>query len=275
MSSGADLARGALAAARAAARQRPAGPAKPRRNFTAVKSGTGRDPVGLGATLGAIAAANGWDTQQRAGSIVDQWPDLVPPELAGLVTPEHFDPERRILHLRPATAAAASMLRLLGRGLPGTLNGKLGGNVVAGIKVLPVGAGGNRAHSGEAWGGDFTAVKPGTGRGREFSAENPAPGWPGPTGAPPSAELQEWRDTYRRERATRDTSVQPSSSPWFEGAYGRLREPETVHAATVGTPEDPDLRARSAAAHARALAAARAQRRPGDPTTLRPAAGAA
>lgn len=265
MSSGADLARGALAAARAAARKQGTGKLAKQKRLTAVQRGTGRDPVGLGATLAAIGAANGWDVQTRAGSITDRWPQIAPTHLVDLVQPEHYDPERRILHLRPTTNAAASMLRLMGDQLAKHLNTELGSDVVARLRVLSVGPGRTTAEPG----GIFTAVKtpePGAGVNPVYSP---------PTGAPPSQDMRAWRETYREQRARTETTPPRPSSPWFEGAYGRLREPETAFQAVAAAPEDPapvhDQAARSAASHARALAAART----GDPTPLRPAAGAA
>jgi hypothetical protein len=277
VSSGADLARGALAAARAAARKQGTGKPTKQKRLTAVQRGTGRDPVGLGATLAAIGAANGWDIQTRAGSITDRWPQIAPTHLVDLVRPEHYDPERRILHLRPATNAAASILRLDGGRLAKHLNTELGSDVVAGLRVLAVGPGQPTeqvpAESSAVPDGIFTAVKtpePGPGVNPVYSP---------PTGAPPSQDMQAWRKTYREQRARTETTPPRLSSPWFEGAYGRLREPETAFQAVAAAPEDPapvhDQAARSAASHARALAAARTRPRTGDPTPLRPAAGAA
>jgi predicted nucleic acid-binding Zn ribbon protein len=270
--SGRDLARETLRQALADAKNRRQEPAAKKRPLRAVRRNhTAGDPVALGAALTQLMVDRGLEQGAVGGSVLDRWPQIAP-ELADHVRAVHYDDKRLRLHLQPTSPAFATQLNLFQAQLVKRINDAMGGRAVQGLQIL------RPTHTG----GRVNPVYPGpaVGEGREFSAENPAPGWPGPTGAPASVEMREWRDTYRRERAARDTSAPPPSSPWFASAYGRLREPETVHAATVNTadvstPEEPDLRARSAAAHARALAVARAQRRPGDPTTLRPAAGAA
>jgi hypothetical protein len=137
-SSGADLARQALAAARAAAKTAPAAGPKQRRPKTGRRNGSGRDPVGLGAALERIATEQGWGTGLAGGNILDQWATLCP-QYADTVTPTAYDPERGRLDLRPANYAVASGLRLLGGQLAKQINDKMGRTVVRTIRVLPVG----------------------------------------------------------------------------------------------------------------------------------------
>jgi hypothetical protein len=135
--SGRDLARQALAAYKSTAR--PSAQAKPRTRVRRADRGTGRDPVGLGALLGRISAEQDWEASLSAGSIIDQWPDLCP-QFVGRIQPVHYDPERRVLELRPCSPAYAAQLRLLGGQLAKQINDKLGSEVVRAIKPLPVGA---------------------------------------------------------------------------------------------------------------------------------------
>jgi hypothetical protein len=135
--SGVDLARQALAAYKSTAR--PSTQTKPRTRVRRADRGTGRDPVGLGALLGRIGAEQGWERSLSAGSIIDQWADLCP-QFVGRIEPVHYDPERRVLELRPCSPAYAAQLRLLGGQLAKQINDKLGSEVVRAIKPLPVGA---------------------------------------------------------------------------------------------------------------------------------------
>jgi predicted nucleic acid-binding Zn ribbon protein len=262
-SGGADLARTALAAARAAARTKSAaGSSKPKRLATVKRTG-GRDPIGLGTALGAIANANGWDLQAKAGSITDRWHEIAPDELVDSVRPEHYDTERRVLHLRPATMAAASMLRWTGGQLAARINQKLGQDVIRSIKVLPPNQTGNRQLS----------MDNRTPAASDCRAITPAPV---ATGSPPSEEMQAWRTQYRDQRAAGSAQPPQPTSRWFEGVYGKLREPEAEHRnGVVAREEVEEQTRRSADSHLRALAVARSQRRTGDPAPLHRIEGAA
>ncbi|MFI0156269.1 DciA family protein [Streptomyces lydicus] len=135
-STGADLARQALAAWKATAKTRPAtGATKPRKKRRA-QYGDGRDPVGLGSVLGQISAENEWKTAVAGGSILDRWAELCP-ELVGKVAPETFDAPTGRLHLRPASPTYATHLRMLGPQLVARLQAK--GVPVRTIRVLAPG----------------------------------------------------------------------------------------------------------------------------------------
>jgi hypothetical protein len=261
--SGADLARTALAAAKAAARQRGTTAAKPKR-LAPVKRGAGRDPQRLGDTLGQVVAANGWDTAAKAGSITDRWASIAPTDIADQVRPEHYDPQRRVLHLRPATQAAASMLRLTGAQLATTLNQRLGQDLIAAIKVLPVQTVSRRPDlSMDKSAGSHASSRDDL----SMDKRRPAVG----AGAPPSLAMRDWLTQHRQQRAHCDATAETPRHPLFADAYGHLREdPAAFHpAAAVIAEEHPETQAqRSAASHARALAAARTRRRTGDPTPL-------
>ncbi|GAA2125257.1 hypothetical protein GCM10009759_77260 [Kitasatospora saccharophila] len=139
--SGVDLARVALKAAREAARTRgadaPGGAsatARPARRRT-VRTG-GRDPIGLGAAFAGLVADRAWEMPTAGGGVIDQWADIAP-ELIGKVAPVHYDPPTGRLDLQPASAAYATQLRLLGRQLVARINGKVGRTVVRDLRVLP------------------------------------------------------------------------------------------------------------------------------------------
>jgi predicted nucleic acid-binding Zn ribbon protein len=137
--SGADLARQALAAARANAKNTPT--PKDRRPRTRIQRrdrGPGRDPIAFGNLLGKVSTEQGWPAALDGGSVLARWADLCP-QFATTVQPVSYDAERRVLELRPSTHTIASGLRLLGGQLAKQINDKLGSTVVRAIRVLPVG----------------------------------------------------------------------------------------------------------------------------------------
>ncbi|MFJ7297587.1 DciA family protein [Streptomyces collinus] len=137
--SGADLARMALANARANAKTTPTPPAKKTRRGPRPARGEGRDPQGLGSILTKLTGEQGWEASISGGSVIDQWPTLCP-QYVGCVEPAAYDETRGRLDLRPASHAYAAQLRILGGQLAKQINDKLGRPVVKSIRVLPVGA---------------------------------------------------------------------------------------------------------------------------------------
>ncbi len=137
--SGADLARQALAAARAAAKTQPAANQKKRRSSIRPSRGEGRDPQGLATVFERLTADQGWADSINGGSIIDQWAKICPPELATTVQPTAYDPERGRLTLQPSTPAYATQVRLFQRKLTQHLNQQLGKPAVREIRVLPPG----------------------------------------------------------------------------------------------------------------------------------------
>ncbi|MFH8813089.1 DciA family protein [Streptomyces hygroscopicus] len=135
--SGVDLARVALQAARAAAKQRPTEKKTARRRNTA-RRGDGRDPIGLGTAITGLLADRGWEAPTTGGNILDQWPTLCP-NLAATVQPVHYDAESGRLDLRPVSDAQGAQLRLRARQLVAHLNGKLGREAVREVRVLAPG----------------------------------------------------------------------------------------------------------------------------------------
>jgi predicted nucleic acid-binding Zn ribbon protein len=136
--SGADLARQALAVARAAAKNQPAAGPKKTRRSTRPARGEGRDPQGLGSVLARLTTDQGWDDSISGGNLIDQWATLCP-HLVGRAEPVAYDEHRGRLDLRPGSHAYAAQLRLVSGQLGKQINDKLGRTVVRSIRVLPVG----------------------------------------------------------------------------------------------------------------------------------------
>jgi predicted nucleic acid-binding Zn ribbon protein len=135
---GADLARQALAAARAAAKNTPT--PKARSTRARREPGSGRDPVALGNILDGIATNEGWKDSLGAGDITDRWPDLCPTVYADKTSPAGFDPDTGTLAIRPATHAAATGLRMAEPQLVKHINRQLARPVVRRLRILAVGA---------------------------------------------------------------------------------------------------------------------------------------
>jgi hypothetical protein len=136
--SGADLARMALANARAAApKSSAAGPARTKPKRT-VRRSDSRDPISLAAAITNLGADLPLEAGLAGGNVIDQWPTLCP-QYKGCVEPVAYDEHRGRLDLRPATHAYAAQLRLLGGQLAKQINDKLGKPIVRSIRVLPVG----------------------------------------------------------------------------------------------------------------------------------------
>ncbi|MFD8488582.1 DciA family protein [Streptomyces sp. NPDC059712] len=137
--SGADLARMALAAARANAKHTPAPAARKTRRGPRPARGEGRDPQGLSTILDRLQAEQGWDAGLNGGNLLDQWATIAPTELAATVQAVAYDPERGILELRPASPAYATQIRLFQQQLAAHLNRALGRPAVRSIRVLAPG----------------------------------------------------------------------------------------------------------------------------------------
>ncbi|MFE6808620.1 DUF721 domain-containing protein [Streptomyces sp. NPDC057681] len=134
---GADLARLALANARAAAKTAPARTSRTGPGRT-MRRGTGRDPITLACVITELGADLPLEAGAAGGNLIDQWVSLCP-QFADTVQLVAYDTDRGRLDLRPASHAYAAQLRLLGGQLAKQINDKLGRTVVRSIRVLPVG----------------------------------------------------------------------------------------------------------------------------------------
>ncbi|WP_329028272.1 DciA family protein [Streptomyces sp. NBC_00690] len=139
-SSGVDLARVALQAARAAAKNRPAdhpgGRSATRRLRTARPEG--RDPLTFGAAITNLVTDRAWDTPVTGGSVIDRWASIAP-ELDSKVRAVRVDPETGHLVLLPTSSAYATQLRLLESQMVTRINTAMGANAVRGLRVLAPG----------------------------------------------------------------------------------------------------------------------------------------
>ncbi len=139
--SGVDLARVALAAAKEAAKQRgttTSAKRTPKNRPSARRDG--RDPMGLGGALAQLVTERGWETPKAGGSVMDQWPTIVTPEVADHLRAVAFDQHTGRLDLLPATNAWATQARLSSAQLIRQANAAVGTEAVRQIRVLPVGA---------------------------------------------------------------------------------------------------------------------------------------
>lgn len=158
--SGLDMAREALAAARAEAKRRGLRPGTssggrsradgtPRqRRWRAAGadqlSGAypdDRDPQLLAAALDRVIAERGWETEKAGGDVLGRWPAIVGQEIAEHATPVSFDDGNLVL--QADTTAWATQLRLLAPQLLARLADELGAGVVRSVTV--------RGPSGPSW----------------------------------------------------------------------------------------------------------------------------
>lgn len=216
--SGADLARLAFQAARAASKVKPS--AAPKVRTRRPVRGERREPAGLGNVLAAVSGELGWQAGVQGGDLLERWPDLCP-QYVGRVEPAHFDPRAGRLDLRPSSPAYATQLRLLGGQLCKQINDKMGQAVVRSVRVLPVGALANE----------------------EFSSR-PGPATPAAAVDPGPVKTRDTAsDGYRATLAAVRRAAPRTVDPRVLEAIARqdqdaAREPETAFAATVAAMQD-------------------------------------
>lgn len=137
--SGIDLARAALAAARAAAKTRPTQPQRKKRPTTGTSTRRPGDPMGLGAAITRMMTERDWRPPETGGSIIDHWPTIAP-ELADKVAAVRYEHDAGVLHLRPATDAYGTQLRLHQTQILARIQQAPSGKSVHSLKILPTGA---------------------------------------------------------------------------------------------------------------------------------------
>ncbi len=138
-SPGVDMAREALAAARAAAKK--SGVRPPSRTRTAAAPARpGRDPVGLAGVWDQLVAERGWAIPAAGGTLMDLWSRTVPPEIAENLVPAGFDPTTGRLDIEPASSAWATQARLITPVLIRQANRVAGAHAVRTVRVLPPGS---------------------------------------------------------------------------------------------------------------------------------------
>jgi predicted nucleic acid-binding Zn ribbon protein len=134
--SGPDLARAALAQAKARAAERGAVPRSPRPRRAVERPGSGRDardPVLFGAAIARLVAERGWESTTSAGRVMGEWDVLVGAEIA-----EHCRPASLLegeLVLVAESSAWATQLRLMSAQLVRRLTAQVGPGVVKTLVV--------------------------------------------------------------------------------------------------------------------------------------------
>jgi predicted nucleic acid-binding Zn ribbon protein len=138
--SGVDLARVALRAAKEQARARGAAAVqKKQARRGGLRSGAradGRDPLPLGAAISRLITERGWEAPAAVGGVMGRWPQLVGPEVAQHCAPDRYDEDERVLTVQCDSTAWATQLRLLAPTLVARLNADLGHGTVKLLKVL-------------------------------------------------------------------------------------------------------------------------------------------
>ncbi|MFB7552583.1 DciA family protein [Streptomyces sp. NPDC056154] len=138
--SGVDLARVALRAAMEQARRNGGGQKarkKPRPVRTVRRDG--REPMGLGAAIGALVTERAWELPAAGASLRDRWAAIAP-ELAGHVAAVSYDPDSGRLTVCPESTAWATKARLEQTRVIAAANKAAGRTVVSSLRILPPGA---------------------------------------------------------------------------------------------------------------------------------------
>jgi predicted nucleic acid-binding Zn ribbon protein len=153
------IAREALAAARAEARRRGLRPgrtssadsgdtsaARRRRSRVVDEARSGahpdeRDPQLLGWAVDRLVTDRGWSTDAAVGGVLGRWASIVGPDVAAHAEPLSFDDGR--LLVGADSTAWATQIRLLAPALLGRLAEELGAGVVTSVDV--------RGPSGPSW----------------------------------------------------------------------------------------------------------------------------
>ncbi|PJI91065.1 DUF721 domain-containing protein [Luteimicrobium subarcticum] len=132
------LARDALARARAAARAKGLRPGAPRRASMAdPRTGTGRDgrdPQLLGSVMAHLLQTRGWVEEVSVGGVIGRWREIVGDQVADHCVPETF--EDKVLTVRTDSSAWATQVRLLVPRLLELLGSEVGQGVVTEVRVL-------------------------------------------------------------------------------------------------------------------------------------------
>ncbi|MFM9584230.1 DUF721 domain-containing protein [Streptomyces caniscabiei] len=138
--SGVDLARVALRAAMEAARANGGGQkakAKPRIVRTVRRDG--REPMGLGAAIGALVTERAWELPAAGATLRERWAAIAP-ELAGHVAAVSYDADSGQLTVCPESAAWATKARLEQTRIIAAANKSAGRTVVRDLRILAPGS---------------------------------------------------------------------------------------------------------------------------------------
>jgi predicted nucleic acid-binding Zn ribbon protein len=132
---GIDLARAALAEARASARERAGKPgtAKSVTGRRGRRLGDARDPQLFGEAISGLITDRGWEVPAAVGDARDRWGEIVGQDIAAHAEPLSFTDG--VLVVQASSTAWATQLRLLAPEIVRRLNRELGHNTVVRIDV--------------------------------------------------------------------------------------------------------------------------------------------
>uniref|UniRef100_UPI002F918E13 DciA family protein n=1 Tax=Streptomyces sp. NBC_01562 TaxID=2975879 RepID=UPI002F918E13 len=138
--SGVDLARVALRSAMEAARKNGSSQkAKQKPQPVRTVRRDGREPMGLGAAIGALVTERAWELPAAGASLRERWAAIAP-ELAGHVAAVGYDADSGQLTVCPESAAWATKTRLEQTRIIAAANASAGRTVVRALRILPPGA---------------------------------------------------------------------------------------------------------------------------------------
>lgn len=136
--SGIELAREALAQAKADALKRGTLPGQGKRKMPKAarvrEPGRGGDPQRFGTAIRDLLASRGWEQRAAVGGVFGNWAGIVGPDLAEHTRPERF--EEGELTVAADSTTWATQLRLLSSTLVRRLNEELGHGTVRRVKVV-------------------------------------------------------------------------------------------------------------------------------------------
>ncbi|MFC9131875.1 DciA family protein [Streptomyces sp. NPDC057099] len=137
--SGVDLARVALRAAMEAARANGGGlKAKAKLRMVRTVRRDGREPMGLGAAIGALVTERAWELPAAGATLRERWAAIAP-ELAGHVAAVSYDADSGQLTVCPESAAWATKARLEQTRIVAAANQSAGRTVVRALRILAPG----------------------------------------------------------------------------------------------------------------------------------------
>uniref|UniRef100_UPI002F90FC27 DciA family protein n=2 Tax=Streptomyces TaxID=1883 RepID=UPI002F90FC27 len=183
--SGVDLARVALRAAMEAARANGGGrKAKTKPRIVRTVRRDGREPMGLGAAIGALVTERAWELPAAGATLRERWAAIAP-ELAGHVAAVSYDADSGQLTVCPESSAWATKARLEQTRIIAAANQSAGRTVVRTLRILA----------------------PGT-----VAVPEPADADPEPAAAPagPPRTRETASDGYRRALAAHQEAAPPS-----------------------------------------------------------------
>jgi predicted nucleic acid-binding Zn ribbon protein len=138
--SGIDLARVALRAAKVAAQKNGGGrTTQPKPRTTRVVRRDGREPMGLGAAIGALVTERAWELPAAGASLRARW-EAIAPELAGHVAAVSYDADSGRLTVCPESTAWATTARLEQTRIVDAANKSAGRTVVRALRILAPGS---------------------------------------------------------------------------------------------------------------------------------------